>query len=192
MSDTAAPDGEARSDVLHTLPTHPGGRPRRGRATQGSGGGRYRGSAPNERMRGGRGNTGVSRGGTGKYGYPGIGYPSNQDISDVGTAGRSSRQSDRNNPELIADNRAAAGTKPQAQPSDETEADLCFICASPVVHHSVSPCNHHTCHICALRLRALYKTKACAHCRVRFPHTLSNHDTYAHLIDPCRLCHIHR
>jgi hypothetical protein len=31
---------------------------------------------------------------------------------------------------------------------------------------SVAPCNHRTCHICALRLRALYKTKACAHCRV--------------------------
>jgi hypothetical protein len=30
----------------------------------------------------------------------------------------------------------------------------------------VSPCNHRTCHICALRLRALYKNKACAHCRV--------------------------
>jgi hypothetical protein len=42
---------------------------------------------------------------------------------------------------------------------------VCFICASPVAHNSVAPCNHRTCHICALRLRALYKTKACAHCR---------------------------
>jgi hypothetical protein len=46
------------------------------------------------------------------------------------------------------------------------EAEVCFICASPVVHNSLAPCNHRTCHICALRLRALYKTKACAHCRV--------------------------
>jgi hypothetical protein len=30
----------------------------------------------------------------------------------------------------------------------------------------VSPCNHRTCHICALRLRALYKNRGCAHCRV--------------------------
>ena len=45
------------------------------------------------------------------------------------------------------------------------EAEVCFICASPVVHNSVAPCNHRTCHICALRLRALYKTRACAHCR---------------------------
>ena len=47
----------------------------------------------------------------------------------------------------------------------EVEAEVCFICASPVAHNSVAPCNHRTCHICALRWRALYKTKACAHCR---------------------------
>ena len=49
---------------------------------------------------------------------------------------------------------------------EEDEGEVCFICASPVVYHSVAPCNHQTCHICALRLRALYKTRACAHCRV--------------------------
>lgn len=54
----------------------------------------------------------------------------------------------------------------QDQKEDDVEAEVCFICASPVVHNSVAPCNHRTCHICALRLRALYKTRACAHCRV--------------------------
>ena len=49
----------------------------------------------------------------------------------------------------------------------DTGQELCFICASPVVHLSIAPCSHRTCHICSLRLRALYKTKACAHCRVR-------------------------
>lgn len=49
---------------------------------------------------------------------------------------------------------------------DDVEAEVCFICASEVKHNSVAPCNHRTCHICALRLRALYKTRACAHCRV--------------------------
>ncbi|KAF2142245.1 uncharacterized protein K452DRAFT_318525 [Aplosporella prunicola CBS 121167] len=48
---------------------------------------------------------------------------------------------------------------------EDVEAEVCFICASAVVHQSVAPCNHRTCHICSLRLRALYKTKACAHCR---------------------------
>lgn len=46
------------------------------------------------------------------------------------------------------------------------EAEVCFICASPIEHVSIAPCNHQTCHICSLRLRALYKTRACAHCRV--------------------------
>lgn len=58
-----------------------------------------------------------------------------------------------------------SGEKSQEE-GEDIEAEVCFICASPVVHNSVAPCNHRTCHICALRLRALYKTKACAHCRV--------------------------
>lgn len=59
-----------------------------------------------------------------------------------------------------------AGGKERGDEEDNEE--VCFICASPVVHNSVAPCNHRTCHICALRLRALYKTRACAHCRVSF------------------------
>lgn len=46
-------------------------------------------------------------------------------------------------------------------------APVCFICADPVIYSAIAPCNHVTCHICALRMRALYKNKACAHCRVR-------------------------
>ena len=56
-------------------------------------------------------------------------------------------------------------SKEQNEEEEDVEAEVCFICASPVVHNSVGPCNHRTCHICALRLRALYKTRACAHCR---------------------------
>ena len=50
------------------------------------------------------------------------------------------------------------------------DIEVCFICASPIEHTAIAPCNHQTCHICALRLRALYKTRACAHCRVGQPH----------------------
>ncbi|KAM3414676.1 E3 ubiquitin-protein ligase hel2 [Cercospora zeina] len=57
------------------------------------------------------------------------------------------------------------GAGAEVEGGDDVEAEVCFICASPVSHNSVAPCNHRTCHICALRLRALYKTKACAHCR---------------------------
>jgi hypothetical protein len=50
--------------------------------------------------------------------------------------------------------------------NDSPEGDICFICASRIEHTSTAPCNHQTCHICSLRLRALYKNRACAHCRV--------------------------
>ncbi|KAJ5644140.1 uncharacterized protein N7484_006647 [Penicillium longicatenatum] len=63
---------------------------------------------------------------------------------------------------------STATVGPKALPAATDDADdgeVCFICASKVEHTSVSPCNHRTCHICALRLRALYKNKGCAHCR---------------------------
>lgn len=46
------------------------------------------------------------------------------------------------------------------------EVDLCFICAEPVKLYSVASCNHRTCHICAIRLRALYKKTECTFCKV--------------------------
>jgi hypothetical protein len=62
---------------------------------------------------------------------------------------------------------ATVGTQEvPAATDDADDGEVCFICASTVEHTSVSPCNHRTCHICALRLRALYKNKGCAHCRV--------------------------
>ena len=70
----------------------------------------------------------------------------------------------------------------QAQ-ADYIEAEICFICASPVVHNSVAPCNHRTCHICALRLRALYKTRACAHCRAEAKFVIFTDDALKHYQD---------
>lgn len=65
---------------------------------------------------------------------------------------------------------ATVGSKALPVATDDADdGEVCFICASKVEHTSVSPCNHRTCHICALRLRALYKNKGCAHCRVSLP-----------------------
>ncbi|KAL3476778.1 hypothetical protein BJX99DRAFT_227326 [Aspergillus californicus] len=65
----------------------------------------------------------------------------------------------------------------QAEEEDDADdAEICFICASKVEHNSVSPCNHRTCHICALRLRALYKNKACAHCRTEASYVIFTDD----------------
>ncbi|KAI4278317.1 MAG: hypothetical protein LQ337_001086 [Flavoplaca oasis] len=67
-----------------------------------------------------------------------------------------------------------AGTQQDSEV--DRDADVCFICASPVVHNAIAPCNHRTCHICALRLRALYKTRACAHCRAEAHHVIFTDD----------------
>jgi E3 ubiquitin-protein ligase ZNF598 len=61
----------------------------------------------------------------------------------------------------------APTSDPQDGEATADDVEVCFICASTIVHTSIAPCNHQTCHICALRMRALYKTRACAHCRVR-------------------------
>lgn len=54
----------------------------------------------------------------------------------------------------------------EGKTEEEVDAEVCFICASEIEHESIAPCNHRTCHICCLRMRALYKDKNCAHCRV--------------------------
>lgn len=70
---------------------------------------------------------------------------------------------------------AASATEP-AEDTNIPEADaqssvdpesVCWICAEPVRFYSVSECNHRTCHVCALRLRALYKRMDCTFCKVR-------------------------
>jgi hypothetical protein len=87
------------------------------------------------------------------------------------------------------------GGEPPADGEDE-EAEVCFICANPATHHSVAPCNHATCHICALRLRALYKNKECPHCRVSCLTVVSSLLPWAWLTypssDSCAICNLYR
>ncbi len=67
-----------------------------------------------------------------------------------------------------ADTAAAADVSTsQTEAQDDDSQDLCWICAEPVKYYAVSVCNHRTCHICALRLRALYKKLDCTFCKVR-------------------------
>ena len=51
-------------------------------------------------------------------------------------------------------------------PSETGDIDICWICAEQVKYYAVSECNHRTCHVCALRLRALYKKMECTFCKV--------------------------
>ncbi|KAG8944946.1 hypothetical protein FRC04_001298 [Tulasnella sp. 424] len=47
----------------------------------------------------------------------------------------------------------------------EGEPDICWICAEKIKYFSLGECNHLTCHVCALRLRALYKKNECTFCK---------------------------
>ncbi|KAF4957084.1 hypothetical protein FSARC_11393 [Fusarium sarcochroum] len=71
---------------------------------------------------------------------------------------------------------AIAASKAAEAAEEDEDGEVCFICANPVAHHSIAPCNHTTCHICGLRMRALYKTKDCAHCRTPAPYVIFTDD----------------
>ena len=61
---------------------------------------------------------------------------------------------------------------PDVPNPEASTAAICWICAEPVKYYSVSACNHRTCHICALRLRALYKKLDCTFCKVKVSSTV--------------------
>lgn len=58
------------------------------------------------------------------------------------------------------------GSKASEDAAEADDAAVCWICAEPVKYYSVSQCNHRTCHVCGLRLRALYKKLECTFCKV--------------------------
>ncbi|KAL2163573.1 hypothetical protein VTH06DRAFT_5631 [Thermothelomyces fergusii] len=122
--------------------------------------GRGRGRGGRGRARGGRGRGGSHHGGT--HNPP------------AGPAGEPTGDGPKAPP---------AGKQPSFKVKNDTreeggdgDVEVCFICANPISHHSVAPCNHVTCHICALRLRALYKNKDCPHCRTTAPFVIFTDD----------------
>lgn len=68
--------------------------------------------------------------------------------------------------EASADTENSATTTTTIAVTDDGVEHSCFICTENIVIFAVSDCNHRTCHLCSLRLRALYKTKNCAYCKV--------------------------
>ncbi|OPB43385.1 hypothetical protein A0O28_0105760 [Trichoderma guizhouense] len=133
-----------------------GGSRGRGRGGGGGGGGGGRGNQGQNRgaKRGGRGGGGNRGQGRGQKGPDSASAATSDAAGQAGLAAPAAG---------IKENKAALATAPE--PDDDDDAEVCFICANPVAHHSIAPCNHKTCHICGLRMRALYKTKDCAHCR---------------------------
>ncbi|KAJ5676054.1 hypothetical protein N7462_008951 [Penicillium macrosclerotiorum] len=131
---------------------------------QGRGGGRRRGrgGAPPTGRADGQRNTGdgASKGNKsrGRGGRGSGGRDKQQGVDE-------SKEAKSHTPVATATVQAKEGPAAADDADDVDDGEICFICASNVEHTSVSPCNHRTCHICALRLRALYKNKSCAHCR---------------------------
>ncbi|KAK8117368.1 C2H2 finger domain-containing protein [Apiospora kogelbergensis] len=130
-----------------------------------------------ERGRGrGRGNQTGSRGGKSQRGRgrgQAQGGAAQQQQPATKGAGDDSSAPSAQTKKLIGTTTPAAGGEADG---DDVEAEVCFICASPVVHQSVAPCNHRTCHICSLRMRALYKNKECAHCRTASQYVIFTDD----------------
>jgi hypothetical protein len=93
-----------------------------------------------------------------------------------GNQGSGNRRQPRNNLNAASNQAQQVSTNNSAEKdsfdagiltnTQEDNADICWICAEPVKYYSVSECNHRTCHVCALRLRALYKKLDCTFCKV--------------------------
>ncbi|CAG8960084.1 hypothetical protein HYFRA_00010562, partial [Hymenoscyphus fraxineus] len=145
------------------------------------------GSSNNEARRGdgARGGRGRGRGrgrGSGRGGGGGDG----QGVSNSNSSGAQSQRGGRGGlsqaqkkaqskrPEVVDEGQKLA--KEGKGVEEDVEAEVCFICASEVVHNALAPCNHRTCHICALRMRALYKSKDCPHCRTPAPFVIFTDD----------------
>ncbi|KAK5991765.1 E3 ubiquitin-protein ligase hel2 [Cladobotryum mycophilum] len=137
----------------------------RGRGRGGGGGRGQGGNRGSSTRRGGRG--GGNRGQGPRNSNSGTAAQDGQD-ANLSTADRALA--------VMEKSKRAAAAAAAAAPENDDDAEVCFICANPVAHHSIAPCNHKTCHICGLRMRALYKTKDCAHCRTSSPFVIFTDD----------------
>lgn len=124
-----------------------------------AGGGRGRGGSrqaqnEGEPHRGGRNGRGGGRGRGDRT--EGMQHTHAMDASDLTT--RLSK--------VAASEAPVALTPKTAGENEEDEEEVCFLCASDISFLAVPPCNHWTCHVCALRMRALMGNKACSYCKV--------------------------
>jgi len=71
-------------------------------------------------------------------------------------------------PESVAGTESQTMTTVEKESVDDVEGELCFICGNSMIgrYYSLAPCNNAFCHVCSLRLRALYKSTNCPFCKV--------------------------
>jgi hypothetical protein len=68
---------------------------------------------------------------------------------------------------------------------------VCWICAEPVKYYSTSECDHRTCHVCTLRLRALYKKTECTFCKASLSVSSCRQDLIPSHLESPSLCHFY-
>lgn len=143
-----------------------GGQARGGGARGGHRGGGNRGSSGHRR--GGHGMPGHTRGGraSGQSAAPAASTSKTENHSAVnheaGAADEAQPALQAKDAETAADDGADTA---EAGHDEEDERDICFICAEYVQLYSLPPCDHRVCHICAMRLRALWKKRECTFCK---------------------------
>ncbi|KAI5820821.1 hypothetical protein BZA77DRAFT_222168, partial [Pyronema omphalodes] len=71
---------------------------------------------------------------------------------------------------------------PQKVCADNKQASVmdggrtCDVCGDVVRYSAITPCNHSTCHVCSLRMRALFRNKACVICRTESDYVIFTKD----------------
>lgn len=202
MADTGAPGGGGNHAPNNSNPTQRNNR--RGGGRNGGEAGGDSSNAGRESGRGGR-NRGRGRGGGGRGGSRGDSQQAPGDGTEASNSNSNSNGNSNGNrrrgggrgrgahhagndgdtpaePRTSQKDPILLSTQQSNAPGDagddgdDDDAEVCFICANPVIHHAVAPCNHVTCHICALRMRALYRTKDCPHCRTPAPYVIFTDD----------------
>jgi hypothetical protein len=163
-----ASTGELGASAAQEQSRIPASPQRRGRGSRGRGRGAHNGSEDRQEHTGQRGRgrgdfpNGRGRGRGQKDGAGNRGGQATEKGKAATGGGEGQSQAPTTIPKVVL---------PQSDDEDP-DAEVCFICASPVQHTAIAPCNHRTCHICSIRMRALYKTKACAHCRTESDHVI--------------------
>jgi hypothetical protein len=153
---------------VQNIATPPSDNRRGGRKPRGAGANRSR----NSTQGGGGGNTdgngSGSRGRAGNFRRGRGGRGENNNYGPLTGESSAAKESSPQKTTLrVASGAPSITANPKADQDIGSDSEpVCFICADPVKYSAVAPCNHVTCHICSLRMRALYKNKACAHCRV--------------------------
>ncbi|KAJ1998355.1 hypothetical protein GGI06_006274, partial [Coemansia sp. S85] len=79
-----------------------------------------------------------------------------------------------------------AGGTAGASKEEEEEEDVCFICADAVEFYAVGACNHRTCFRCNMRLRALFKSKACPYCKTEMESVIYTRNAVATYEELCK------